>query len=110
MYTNKSEPERMAAAAEALERTLARMEAHFVSLEQKIERVVAMVEERAALKGEAEPESRKTVSARTSALLAKFGAGDGPLATTSADEILRALSIEQRIAVKAELAKAGILQ
>src|SRR5512144_3383972 len=100
MEENRTETERMAAAAEALERTLARMEAHFVSVEQKIEHIVAMVEERASVQAEAEPESRKTVSARTGALLAKFGTGDGPLATTSADEMLRALSVEQRIAVK----------
>lgn len=110
MNENSTESSRLAAAAEALERTLARMEAHFVSLEQKIEHIVAMVEERAAVNAEAEPEARKTVSARTSALLAKFGAGEGPLAATSADEMLRALSVEQRIAVKAELARAGILQ
>ncbi len=110
MEENNTGSSRLAAAAEALERTLARMEAHFVSLQQKIEHIVAMVEERAAVRAEAEPEPRKTVSARTSALLAKFGAGEGPLATTSADEMLRALSVEQRIAVKAELARAGILQ
>jgi hypothetical protein len=106
----ENETSRLAAATEALERTLSRMEAHFVSLEQKIEHIVAMVEERAAVKADAEPEPRKTVSARTSALLAKFGAGESALAATSADEMLRALSVEQRIAVKAELARAGILQ
>lgn len=110
MDENNTETTRLAAAAEALERTLARMEAHFVSLEQKIEHIVAMVEERAVVKAEAELEPRKTVSARTSALLTKFGAGESPLATISADEMLRTLSVEQRIAVKAELAKAGILQ
>ncbi len=110
MDEHNTENSRIAAAAEALERTLSRMEAHFVSLEQKIEHIVAMVEERAAVRAEAEPEPRKTVSARTSALLAKFGAGEGSLGATLADEMLRALSVEQRIAVKAELARAGILQ
>ncbi len=106
MDEQKTEIERIAAAAEALERTLSRLEQRFASLEAKVDRIVAMVEERPSVQASAE---RKTVSASTSALFGKFGTGDGPLAMTSADEMLRALSVEQRIAVKAELAKAGIL-
>ena len=106
MDEQKTEIERIAAAAEALEQTLIRLEQRFASLEAKVDRIIATVEERPSVQASAE---RKTVSACTSALLGKFGAGDGPLAMTSADEMLRALSVEQRIAVKAELARAGIL-
>ncbi len=106
MDEQKTEIERIAAAAEALERTLSHLEQRFASLEAKVDRIVAMVEERPAVHASAD---RKTVSASTSALLGKFGAAEGPLAMTSADDMLRALSVEQRIAVKAELARAGIL-
>ncbi len=106
MEQTKSETDPITAAAEALDRALARMEERFVALEQKIDRIVAMVEERPT----AHASERKTVSAQAAALLSKFGSSDGPLAMTSADEMLRALSVEQRIAVKAELARAGILQ
>ena len=70
-----------------------------------------MVEDRASVAAQSEAgERRKTVSATTGALLDKLVAGETPLALTSADEMLRALSVEQRIAVKAELARAGLLQ
>jgi hypothetical protein len=106
MEEKGTETERITAAAEALERTLSRLEERFASLELKVERIVAMVEERPLVQA---GEQRRTVPATTAALLGKFGAGEGPLAVTSADEMLRALSVEQRIAVKAELARAGIL-
>jgi hypothetical protein len=103
--------ERLAAAAEALDGALTRLESRFASLEQKVDRIVAMVEERASVAAQSETaERRKTVSAGTGALLSKLGAGETTLALTSADEMLRALSVEQRIAVKAELARAGLLQ
>jgi hypothetical protein len=90
---------------------LARIEMRFASLEQKIDRIVAMIEERPSVAAQAEATvGRKTVSASTGALLSKLGAGESPLALTSADEMLRAISVEQRIAVKAELARAGLLQ
>ena len=102
---------RLAHAAAALDSTLARIEMRFATLEQKIDRIVAMIDERPAVAAQAENgESRRTVSASTGALLSKLGTGESPLALTSADEMLRALSVEQRIAVKAELARAGLLQ
>lgn len=102
---------RLAHAAAALDSTLARLEMRFASLEQKVDRIVAMVEERASVAAQSEStDRRKTVPASTGALLTKLGAGETPLALTSADEMLRALSVEQRIAVKAELARAGLLQ
>ena len=103
--------ERLAAAAEALDAAMSRLETRFASLEQKVDRIVAMVEDRASVAAQSGAgERRKTVSATTGALLNKLGAGETPLALTSADEMLRALSVEQRIAVKAELARAGLLQ
>ena len=101
---------RLAHATAALDSTLARIEMRFAALEAKVDRIVAMVEERATVAAQSETGGRKTVSPSTGALLTKLGAGETPLALTSADQMLRALSVEQRIAVKAELARVGLLQ
>ncbi len=106
----ENELTRLSHAAAALDSTLARIEMRFVSLEQKIDRIVAMVEERTTVAAQSETTGRKTLSASAGTLLTKLSAGETPLALTSADEMLRALSVEQRIAVKAELARAGLLQ
>ncbi len=100
---------RLSHAAAALDATLARIEMRFASLEQKVDRIVAMIEERATVSASA-GSGRKTLSANAGALLTKLADGETPLSLTSADEMLRALSVEQRIAVKAELARAGLLQ
>jgi hypothetical protein len=53
---------------------------------------------------------RKTLSPVVTALLAKEGVdGEALIETPIVEKALAALSIEQRIAVKAELARAGIL-
>ena len=53
---------------------------------------------------------RKTLSPVVTALLAKEGVeGDALIETPIVEKALAGLSIEQRIAVKAELARAGIL-
>ena len=62
------------------------------------------------LKAQAATARRKTLSPMVSALLAKEGVeGDALMEAPIMEKALAGLSIEQRIAVKAELARAGIL-
>lgn len=52
---------------------------------------------------------RKTVPAGTSEMLAKRGIGDGPVDVRTLDAALAGLSLEQRIAVKTQLLRAGTI-
>ena len=52
---------------------------------------------------------RRTVPAVTSELLAKHGIGDGPVEVRALDAALAGLSLEQRIAVKSQLLRAGAI-
>lgn len=52
---------------------------------------------------------RKTVPASTSEMLAKRGIGDGPVDVRTLDAALAGLSLEQRIAVKTQLLRAGAI-
>lgn len=52
---------------------------------------------------------RKTVSAATSEMLAKHGISDGPVDVRTLDSALTGLSLEQRIAVKTQLLRAGAI-
>ncbi len=62
------------------------------------------------LKAQSATARRKTLSPMVSALLAKEGVeGDALVEAPIIEKALSGLSIEQRIAVKAELARAGIL-
>jgi hypothetical protein len=120
--------ERLAAAAEALERAVARsselsVEAQAAQL--NVERIVAETEgsqarDLARRLEEAEVKiasltaaaGRKTVAAGTATMLAKQGVDVGggvALDAAAVDGALANLSIEQRIAVKAELMRAGLL-
>lgn len=129
--------ERLAAAAEALDAAVARiterLEAQQAELGEQVARIVAVVDETAAarqhleariaeleranteLRAEAaelrERAGRKTLPALASALLAKSGV-ELPAALDAAalDKALSALSVEQRIAVKAEMARAGMIE
>jgi hypothetical protein len=130
---------RLASAAEALENALARIDAHHQELNAKVERIVAAIDEsivapsfrtpdgentttvelnarvaeleraNSDLKAQATRAARKTMSPLVTAILAKNEAGD---ATDSAvlDKALSSLSVEQRMAVKAEMARAGIIE
>jgi ABC-type transporter Mla subunit MlaD len=127
--------QRLAVAAETLERVLGRMEAQQEEMGSKVDRIVAAVEETlAAQGGNAEPDSkelearmadlekvntelkaqatrlaRKTFSPMVTALLGKYQT-DADMNSGVLDKTLSALSVEQRIAVKAEMARAGILK
>jgi peptidoglycan hydrolase CwlO-like protein len=129
--------ERLATAAESLDRVLNRLDAQQESLSTKVDRIVAAVEEptyemsaraeserrlqerlaeleksNADLKAQAARMARKTLPPLVSAILAKScDEGNGEkLDKAVLDKTLQSLSVEQRIAVKSELARAGIIE
>ena len=125
--------ERLAQATQALADALSNLNGQFASIHAKIDRIVAAVDDgelQAAsssdsslqnklaelekanqeLKAQSATARRKTLSPMVTALLAKEGVeGDALIETPVVEKALAGLSIEQRIAVKAELARAGIL-
>ncbi len=107
---------RLAAAAEALQETLTAISARQDELSAKIEKIVAAVEENphpalSAKNAErtGHPYQRKTLSPLVTMILAKNGVEETS-DTAQLDRALAALSPEQRIAVKTEMARAGIIQ
>ncbi|KAA6456052.1 hypothetical protein DYQ86_26615 [Acidobacteria bacterium AB60] len=54
--------------------------------------------------------ARKTLPAATTAMLAKHGVGEGPVDVKVLDAALAGLSLEQRIAVKSQLLRAGAIE
>ena len=119
--------ERLAQATQSLADALVNINAQFESLHAKVDHIVAAIDEgtpHAAagnkladlekanhdLKAQAARARRKTLSPLVTTLLAKEGVeGDALIETPIVEKALAGLSIEQRIAVKAELARAGIL-
>jgi hypothetical protein len=81
--------------------------------EELAEKLASAERELADLKAAATPQLmntlRKTVPAATSEMLAKRGIGDGPVDIRSLDAALAGLSLEQRIAVKSQLLRAGAI-
>ena len=133
-YTEPALAGQLAQATQALADAIGKLDAQCVSLHAKIDRIVAAVDDgdlQAAaaegaqhletklaelekanreLKAQAAAARRKTLSPVVSALLAKEGLeGDAQIEAGVLEKALTGLSIEQRIAVKAELARAGIL-
>ena len=53
---------------------------------------------------------RRTLPAATTAMLAKHGIGEGPVDVKILDAALTGLSVEQRIAVKSQLLRAGAIE
>ncbi|HTA22218.1 MAG TPA: hypothetical protein VK763_01695 [Terriglobales bacterium] len=130
---------RLASAAETLDRVLDKLDAQQEALNAKVDRIVAAVEERPAreidhgvsegdrpdrlekrvaelekantdLKAQAARMARKTLSPLVSALLGKGGNELGDrLDPAALDKTMQSLSVEQRIAVKAEMARAGMI-
>ena len=127
--------ERLEQAATLLERTLTWLEERKSVLSGEVEKISATVdpavssreEELAAKLAAAEHEIaelkaaagnlpalptaqssiRKTVPASTADMLAKRGIADGPVDVRALDAALSGLSLEQRIAVKSQLLRAG---
>jgi ATP-dependent Lon protease len=122
--------ERLEAATTLLERTLSWLEERQGALSGEVERISATVEqsqretelteklaaverELAEVKAAAVPAAlnplRRTVPAATSEMLAKHGIGEGPVDVRTLDAALAGLSLEQRIAVKSQLLRAGAI-
>jgi septal ring factor EnvC (AmiA/AmiB activator) len=122
--------ERLEAATSQLEKTLTWLEERQGALSGDVERISATVEqsrreaelaeklaeaerELNELKAAAAPATlnplRKTVPASTSEMLAKHGIGEGPVDVRTLDAALAGLSLEQRIAVKSQLLRAGAI-
>ena len=126
----KAITERLETATSLLERTLTWLEERQSALTGEVERISATVEqsrremdlteklastekELAELKAAGGPTVanplRRTVPASTSEMLAKHGIGDGPVDVRALDAALSGLSLEQRIAVKTQLLRAGAI-
>jgi hypothetical protein len=97
--------ERVVTAVEKLEAAISRIEAQYEALSAKVDHIVACVEEKVEVQAEAS--SRKTVSPVIANLLGKSGVEN--YEEGAVEKALCGLSVEQRIAVKAELARAGVL-
>lgn len=127
---DKTIVERLEAATTLLERTLSWLEDRQVTLAGDVERISATVdqsrreaelaEKLAAVERElaevkaASAQSplvtlRRTMPAATAEMLAKHGIGDGPVDVRTLDAALNGLSLEQRIAVKTQLLRAGAI-
>jgi predicted RNase H-like nuclease (RuvC/YqgF family) len=129
--------ERLASAAESLDRVLGRLDSQQEALNAKVDRIVAAVDERSSyepaeteatrqlqervaeleksntdLKAQAARMVRKTLPPLVSSILAKSGTDGGgeKIERGALDKTLQSLSVEQRIAVKAELARAGMIE
>ncbi|HEV2577935.1 MAG TPA: hypothetical protein VGU25_12065 [Acidobacteriaceae bacterium] len=83
-----------------LERKLAEAEARLAASEEKIAELMASA---------AQPVGRKTLPTTMATMLAKQGVVMDSVEAGAIDGALASLSIEQRIAVKAELMRAGVL-
>jgi len=120
--------ERLENATALLERTLNWLEERQGSLSGEVERISATVEqsrreaelaeklaaverELGELKAAATVVNpmRRTLPAVTSEMLAKHGIGEGPVDVRALDAALAGLSLEQRIAVKTQLLRAGAI-
>jgi uncharacterized protein YukE len=115
--------ERLASAAETLDRVLEKLDSQQSALNAKVDRIAAAVEERTVdafeaadegnndLKGQAARLTRKTLSPLITALLSKSSVEVGDkLDPGVLDKTLQSLSVEQRVAVKAEMARAGMIE
>jgi len=129
--------ERLASATETLDRVLGKLDAQQEMLNAKVDRIVAAVEDsitqttkrhetaetgtdlqqrvvqleksNADLRAQASRMARKTLSPVVSALIGKNEIEGERLDPGVLNKTLAALSVEQRIAVKGELARAGMI-
>jgi uncharacterized protein involved in exopolysaccharide biosynthesis len=121
--------ERLETATTLLEKTLRWLEERQGALSGEVERISATVEqtrreaelteklaaaeqELAELKAAAQTPSvpaRRTLPAGAAEMLAKHGINEGPVDARALDVALSSLSLEQRIAVKTQLLRAGAI-
>jgi hypothetical protein len=136
MQESQALVERLEAAATLLERTLGWLEVRQRELSGEVERISATVEttrreeelaaklatverELTELKAAAAPGSdgfpkalqplRRTLPSATAEMLAKHGVGETAVDVRALDAALVGLSLEQRIAVKSQLRRAGAM-
>jgi len=124
--------ERLASAAESLEKVVGRLDAQQQALNAQVDRIVAAVDENetesrrqlgarvaelernnAELKAETtrHAAARKTLPPLVTALLAKTGIeGQEKIDMATLDKALALLTVDQRIAVKAQMASAGLIE
>ena len=95
--------DRLAAAASLLEQTVAHLEEKLAAAEQRIADLQARANAVSPVSG------RKTLPTAMTSLLAKQGVAIESLEAGALDAALVSLSLEQRIAVKAQLLRAGLL-
>jgi hypothetical protein len=121
---------RLEAATTLMEKTLSWLEERQGTLSGEVDRISATVEQSrreeelaeklamverqlAEVKAGTAPVSlnplRRTVPSATSEMLAKHGIGEGPVDVRTLDAALAGLSLEQRIAVKSQLLRAGAI-
>jgi len=126
----KNIAERLEAATTLLERTLNWLEERQGALSGEVEKISATVEQsrretelaeklaaverelaevKAASAANAVNPLRRTMPAATAEMLAKHGIGEGPVDVRALDAALSGLSLEQRIAVKTQLLRAGAI-
>ena len=129
-HEEKNIAERLEGAATLLEKALNWIEEQQVVLSGELEKISATVEqgrheaelceklaaaerELAELKAAAVQSQvnsvRRTMPASTTEMLAKHGIGEGPVDVRTLDAALAGLSLEQRIAVKSQLLRAGAI-
>jgi len=122
--------ERLEAATTLLEKTLSWLESRQEALCGEVEKISATVEqsrreadlaaklaavelELAEVKAASSPAAfnplRRTAPAATTEMLAKHGIGEGPVEVRTLDAALAGLNLEQRIAVKSQLLRAGAI-
>ena len=122
--------QRLESATTLLERTLTWLEERQGTLSGEVERISATVEQsrreveladklataekeleelKASASASVLSPLRRTVPASTAAMLSKHGIGDGPVDVRTLDAALAGLSLEQRIAVKTQLQRAGTI-
>ena len=108
--------DRLAAAASLLEQTVERLGEKIAAAEQKLAATnekLAEMQAHAATAATAAPRAdagaRKTLPSAMATLLAKQGVAVDSIEAGSIDAALSSLSLEQRIAVKAQLMRAGLL-
>jgi hypothetical protein len=126
----KSIVERLEAAAAVLEKAVHLLEERQGVLSGEVERISATVEQsrrelelaeklaaterelvelKAAGAQNVLNPLRRTMPAATAEMLAKHGIGEGPVEVRALDAALSGLSLEQRIAVKTQLLRAGAI-
>lgn len=126
----KNVVERLEAAAALVEKSLRLLEERQSALSGEVERISATVEQsrrelelaeklaateqelgelKAAAAQNVLSPLRRTMPAATAEMLAKRGIGEGPVDVRALDAALTGLSLEQRIAVKTQLLRAGAI-